>query len=140
MTKHISLYENFQLDDSFKQEIKQDSIIQMVNLFNEPNKGEDTELELHYVIVEFDLGFEYKRSGIEGVRFSLRRIGMNGEFVSFDGDYVDEFDIEDIDIPLEKYEKEIGGFPLYIEEVEIDMNNSMNPEDFKYNIKIGHFN
>ena len=44
MTKHVSLYENFQLDDSFKQEIKQDSIIQMVNLFNEPNKGEDTEL------------------------------------------------------------------------------------------------
>ena len=139
-TKHIAIWENFEFDSPYVEEIQRENIIKMTNVFNKPKKGDDVDLEIDNVYLEFNLDFEYKRSGIEGVRFSLLNVRINGEFVSFDGDSIDDIEIEDTDISYERYESEIGKFPLYINEVEIDMNNSLDPKDFKYIVHIGNFN
>jgi hypothetical protein len=143
--KHIKLFERFDLgDDSYTEVI--DNVLEMVDVYNVPktdSKGksidEDSELILHKVIVNFDLQVIYKRSGIDGVIFSLKSVALDGAVIDYDENEQDSFDIIDDNIELERYDSEMGGFPLYIDTLQIDMNNSFDTKNWTYSINIGHF-
>jgi hypothetical protein len=143
--KHVKLFERFDLgDDSYTEVI--DNVLEMVDVYNAPktdSKGkpvdEDSELILHKVIVNFDLQVIYKRSGIDGVIFSLKSVALDGAVIDYDENEQDSFDIIDDNIELERYDSEMGGFPLYIDTLQIDMNNSFDTKNWTYSINIGHF-
>lgn len=143
--KHVKLFERFDLgDDSYTEVI--DNVREMVDVYNAPktdSKGksidEDSEIILHKVIVNFDLHVIYKRSGIDGVIFSLKSVALDGAVIDYDENEQDSFDIIDDNIELERYDSEMGGFPLYIDTLQIDMNNSFDTKNWTYSINIGHF-
>lgn len=144
-SKHIKIFERFDLSDKGYTEVI-DNVSEIVDVYNAPktdSKGDpidgDSEIILHKIIVKFDLDIIYKRSGIDGVIFSLKSVALDGAVLDYDQDEQDSFDIIDDNIELERYDSEMGGFPLYIDTLQIDMNNSFDTKEWTYSINIGHF-
>jgi hypothetical protein len=146
--RHIKMFENFNLNSDGYTEVINKEVWRRVSIYNAPEKTSqledaiesDSEIELNQVVIKFDLDIQYKRSGIEGITLILKQVDLNGSILDYEGNIVDEFDIVDTDMYYEKYEVEMGTFPLYIEDVEINMNNTFDAAKWKYTIKIGNFN
>lgn len=146
--RHIEMFENFNLNSDVYTEAINKEVWRRVSIYNAPEKTSqledaiesDSEIELNQVVIKFDLDIQYKRSGIEGITLILKQVDLNGSILDYEGNIIDEFDIVDTDMYYEKYEVEMGTFPLYIEDVEINMNNTFDASKWKYVIKIGNFN
>jgi len=146
--RHIEMFENFNLNSDGYTEVINKEVWRRVSIYNAPEKTSqledaiesDSEIELNQVVIKFDLDIQYKRSGIEGITLILKQVDLNGSILDYEGNIIDEFDIVDTDMYYEKYEVEMGTFPLYIEDVEINMNNTFDTSKWKYVIKIGNFN
>jgi len=146
--RHIEMFENFNLNSDGYTEVINKEVWRRVSIYNAPEKTSqledaiesDSEIELNQVVIKFDLDIQYKRSGIEGITLILKQVDLNGSILDYEGNIIDEFDIVDTDMYYEKYEVEMGTFPLYIEDVEINMNNTFDASKWKYVIKIGNFN
>jgi hypothetical protein len=146
--RHIEMFENFNLNSDGYTEVINKEVWRRVSIYNAPEKTSqledaiesDSEIELNQVAIKFDLDIQYKRSGIEGITLILKQVDLNGSILDYEGNIIDEFDIVDTDMYYEKYEVEMGTFPLYIEDVEINMNNTFDSSKWKYVIKIGNFN
>jgi len=146
--RHIEMFENFNLNSDEYTEVINKEVWRRVSIYNAPEKTSqledaiesDSEIELNQVVIKFDLDIQYKRSGIEGITLILKQVDLNGSILDYEGNIIDEFDIVDTDMYYEKYEVEMGTFPLYIEDVEINMNNTFDASKWKYVIKIGNFN
>lgn len=146
--RHIEMFENFNLNSDGYTEVINKEVWRRVSIYNAPEKTSqledaiesDSEIELNQVVIKFDLDIQYKRSGIEGITLILKQVDLNGSILDYEGNIIDEFDIVDTDTYYEKYEVEMGTFPLYIEDVEINMNNTFDASKWKYVIKIGNFN
>ena len=146
--RHIEMFENFNLNSDGYTEVINKEVWRRVSIYNAPEKTSqledaiesDSEIELNQVVIKFDLDIQYKRSGIEGITLILKQVDLNGSILDYEGNIIDEFDIVDTDTYYEKYEVEMGTFPLYIEDVEINMNNTFDASKWKYTIKIGNFN
>ena len=146
--RHIEMFENFNLNSDGYTEVINKEVWRRVSIYNAPEKTSqledaiesDSEIELNQVVIKFDLDIQYKRSGIEGITLILKQVDLNGSIIDYEGNIIDEFDIVDTDTYYEKYEVEMGTFPLYIEDVEINMNNTFDASKWKYVIKIGNFN
>jgi len=146
--RHIEMFENFNLNSDVYTEVINKEVWRRVSIYNAPEKTSqledaiesDSEIELNQVVIKFDLDIQYKRSGIEGITLILKQVDLNGSILDYEGNIIDEFDIVDTDMYYEKYEVEMGTFPLYIEDVEINMNNTFDASKWKYVIKIGNFN
>lgn len=146
--RHIEMFENFNLNSDEYTEVINKEVWRRVSIYNAPEKTSqledaiesDSEIELNQVVIKFDLDIQYKRSGIEGITLILKQVDLNGSILDYEGNIIDEFDIVDTDMYYEKYEVEMGTFPLYIEDVEINMNNTFDSSKWKYVIKIGNSN
>lgn len=146
--RHIEMFENFNLNSDGYTEVINKEVWRRVSIYNAPEKTSqledaiesDSEIELNQVVIKFDLDIQYKRSGIEGITLILKQVDLNGSILDYEGNIIDEFDIVDTDMYYEKYEVEMGTFPLYIEDVEINMNNTFDSSKWKYVIKIGNSN
>ena len=146
--RHIEMFENFNLNGDGYTEVINKEVWRRVSIYNAPEKTSqledaiesDSEIELNQVVIKFDLDIQYKRSGIEGITLILKQVDLNGSILDYEGNIIDEFDIVDTDMYYEKYEVEMGTFPLYIEDLEINMNNTFDASKWKYVIKIGNFN
>lgn len=146
--RHIEMFENFNLNSDVYTEVINKEVWRRVSIYNAPEKTSqledaiesDSEIELNQVVIKFDLDIQYKRSGIQGITLILKQVDLNGSILDYEGNIIDEFDIVDTDMYYEKYEVEMGTFPLYIEDVEINMNNTFDASKWKYVIKIGNFN
>ena len=146
--RHIEMFENFNLNSDGYTEVINKEVWRRVSIYNAPEKTSqledaiesDSEIELNQVVIKFDLDIQYKRSGIEGITMILKQVDLNGSILDYEGNIIDEFDIVDTDMYYEKYEVEMGTFPLYIEDLEINMNNTFDSSKWKYVIKIGNFN
>ena len=146
--RHIEMFENFNLNSDGYTEVINKEVWRRVSIYNAPEKTSqledaiesDSEIDLNQVVIKFDLDIQYKRSGIEGITLILKQVDLNGSILDYEGNIIDEFDIVDTDTYYEKYEVEMGTFPLYIEDVEINMNNTFDASKWKYVIKIGNFN
>jgi hypothetical protein len=146
--RHIEMFENFNLNSDGYTEVINKEVWRRVSIYNAPEKTSqledaiesDSEIELNQVAIKFDLDIQYKRSGIEGITLILKQVDLNGSILDYEGNIIDEFDIVDTDMYYEKYEVEMGTFPLYIEDVEINMNNTFDSSKWKYVIKIGNSN
>tara|TARA_B100000963_G_scaffold176268_1_gene153319 strand:- start:24998 stop:25447 length:450 start_codon:yes stop_codon:yes gene_type:complete len=145
--KHIKLYENFDLNDDSYTEIIDKNVYQRVSVYNSPEEtsqwgdsiDSDSEIELNRVVVKFNLDINYKRSGIEDITFRLISIALDGSIIDYDGNEIENFDIVDDDISYEKYETQMGTFPLYLGDIEINMNKTFDTSKWKYEIAIGNF-
>ena len=146
--RHIEMFENFNLNSDGYTEVINKEVWRRVSIYNAPEKTSqledaiesDSEIELNQVVIKFDLDIQHKRSGIQGVTLILKQVDLNGSILDYEGNIIDEFDIVDTDMYYEKYKVEMGTFPLYIEDVEINMNNTFDASKWKYVIKIGNFN
>jgi len=146
-TKHVKIFERFDLGESEYIEIIDNDVYGRVDIYNKPNttsKGEpvddDSEIVLHKIIIIFDLHIQYKRSGIDGITFSLKSVALDGAVLDYNSDEQDSFDIIDDDIEHERYDSEMGELPLYIDTIQIDMNNTFDIKKWEYAINIGNFN
>ena len=145
--QHIKLYENFDISDDSYTEVIDNNVYQRVSIYNSPKEtsqwgdaiDSDSEIELNKVIVKFNLDIEYKRSGIEDITFKLISIALDGAIIDYEGNEIENLDIVDDDITYEKYETQMGTFPLYLGDIEINMNNTFDKSKWKYEIAIGNF-
>jgi hypothetical protein len=145
--QHIKIYENFDINDDSYTEVIDNNVYQRVSLYNSPKEtsqwgdaiDSDSEIELNKVIVKFNLDIEYKRSGIEDITFRLISIALDGAIIDYEGNEIESFDIVDDDITYEKYETQMGTFPLYLGDIEINMNKTFDTSKWKYEIAIGNF-
>lgn len=86
-------------------------------------------------VITYDAEIELRKSGIEGIIFTLRKVYLLCERELEESTEDVELTYEDIDIDQVKFEK--GKLPFYITSLEIDMQKQEDPRKFKYTIYIG---
>ena len=91
------------------------------------NYGKMKNLTFYNTNVEFGMDFIYKRSGIEDVMINSMDFALNIETEQED----DEIVREEIEFTVYNPDFEVGTFPLYLGDIEIDMKTCVLSHYFK---------
>jgi hypothetical protein len=90
--------------------------------------------------VSWKLNLDYRKWGIDMDSFQVTKLDLE---IELEDEEKEEEYTKEISVPLEalqdpdRFKVEIEGFPLTITYIEIDMRHSEDPEDWKYEIKLG---
>lgn len=134
---NIKLFENFEESPEFFQRIGSSSGLDL-DLYNEPYPLRSGRIAGGEVTWKCDL--DYRKWGIELGTFQLTKIVFE---IELEDEEKEEEYTKEISVPKEalqdinRYKIEFAGFPLTITHIEINMRHSEDPEDWKYEIKLG---
>jgi len=128
----------FEETPRFRQKLDRNSGVS-VDIYNSPDQWQSP-----YVlggILEWTLDISYRDSGIEVGSAYLKSLGLLLEVEDPQtGEIGDEFEIElgPDDISWENTSSTIGKPDWYLNAIEIDMQNSPDPQNWKYSLDIGN--
>jgi len=112
----------------------------MVELYGEPDEMKGASVIGGYV--EWTLDLRYTKRGIDlGANLvSIKSIGLVMEIENEETGDIEETELEvnPSDLNYEMIETKIHNFPLEMESVEIYLNGSSNPKDWKITLNVGY--
>ena len=121
--------------DFYRDEVDNYGKMRNLTFYNTDPKGKYGSLQDVTGNVEFGMDFIYKRSGIEDVMISSMDFALNIETEQED----DEIVQQEIEFTAYNPDFEVGTFPLYLGDIEIDMKKSDDPKNWKVSFKLGYF-
>ena len=121
--------------DFYRDEVDNHGKMRNLTLYNTDPKGKYGGLQDVTGNVEFDMNFIYKRSGIEDVMINSMDFVLNIETEQEEDFYPTPFN--KIEFTVYNPDFEVGTFPLYLEDIEIDMKKSDDPKNWKVSFKLG---
>ena len=135
----LRMFENFQENpNEFSDKIGRNQV--EVNLYEEPTEIKYCSVQEGRVTWTLDLS--YKSWGIEFEGAKIKEMYFDVETEDEEtGDYITtSIEVPEGTISTEKTTYELGGFPLSLQAVDINMNYTMDPEFWKVTIYIGQTN
>jgi hypothetical protein len=132
----LKMFENFQENpNEFSDKIGRGEV--EVSLYEEP--GEIKYSSVQQGRVTWTLDLTYKSWGIEFYGAKIKEMYFDVEVEDEEtGDYVTtSIEVPEGAISTEKTTYELGGFPLSLQAIDINMNYTMDPEFWKVTIYIG---
>jgi hypothetical protein len=122
--------------DTYKDEVDNHGKMRNFYVYHTDPKGKYANLEDVKGTVEFDMDFVYKRSGIEDVNIGRMDFALTMEVLN-DDDEIEEIEVEYTVTNPDDFE--VGSFPLYLSDIELDMKKSDDPKNWKISFKLGNF-
>jgi hypothetical protein len=121
--------------DTYRDEVDNHGKMRNFTIYNTDPKGKYANVEDIKGTVEFNMDFTYKRSGIEDLTVSRMDFALLME-TSNDNGETEEIEVE---FTARNPDYETGTFPLYLDDIELDMKKSDDPSKCVVSFKIGNF-
>lgn len=141
----VILFENFK-SDTVKLDFEDSSKSFKTSLYNRPGDFEKDH-ELENLNIKFSILIQTDKTGISSMTLKVEEIRFSIKvttYLSKSGDLVEEEELEYVETDFSNQEEfvtvEMYQLPFYIQDISIDMGQSLNKENFKYWIEIGKRN
>lgn len=132
----IQLFESFQDNPEFEQTIGGREIDAQISIYREP--GDVRGLGSASGKCRWTMELTKSKYGYESGEPRLTYLYFIADYEDTEGESADkEYEVFEKDFNIETMKSEIEGFPLYLKEIEIDMNHTHDPEFWKIELKIG---
>jgi len=133
----IRLFESFQDSPEFQQEIGNKENRAYISIYHEP--ADVRGLGSAVGKCKWTMDLVSNKSGYESGEPKLTYLYFVADYEDEETDEIitKEYEIQANDFNYEKMKSELEGFPLYLRDIEIDMNHTHDPEFWEIELRIG---